>query len=99
MRSVTRDRLQTIRGSGQARPSGVVHCPGGAGPHCVAAAVGEPADSIENAIQNQRGCREPPRVDGRPRYSKPVVAHWPPPESAATPIGLLDGKAVVASNR
>ena len=52
MRSVTRDRLQTIRGSGQARPSGVVHCPGGAGPHCVAAAVGEPADSIENALQN-----------------------------------------------
>ena len=45
-----------------------------------------------------RGCREPPRVDGPPRYSKPVVAHWPPQESAATPIRLLDGRAVIDRN-
>jgi hypothetical protein len=41
-----------------------------------------------------RGCREPPRMDGRPRYSMPVVAHWPAPEPAATSIGLLDGRTV-----
>ena len=40
-----------------------------------------------------RGCREPPRMDGRPRYSIPGAAHWPPPEPASTSIGLLDGRA------
>src|ERR1017187_7875889 len=90
--------MPTIRESGQALPSGVVHCPGEAGPHHLAAAVGEPADSIENVIRTH-GAVVNPRMDGRPRCSIPVVAHWPPPEPAATSGCWTEGLSRQESGR
>ena len=46
-----------------------------------------------------RGCREPQRMDGRPLYSIPVVAHWPPPEPAATSGCWTEGLSRQESGR
>jgi|ERR1017187_4732071 hypothetical protein len=88
--------MPTIRESGQARPSGVAHCPGGAGPRRLAAAVGKPADSMENVIQNHGDVvNRSGWTDGRSTpYPVRRIGH---PRTRRY-IRLLDGRAVIDRN-
>src|ERR1035441_2029998 len=89
--------MPTIRESGQARPSGVAHCPGGEGPRRLAAAVGKPADSMENVIQNHGDVvNRSGWTDGR-STPYPVLRTGHP--RTRRYIRLLDGRAVATGIR